>query len=146
MSKGKKTPEGASANIPSNEEFRSAVKYYLVNDLGMPELVAEEVLCADADFVERQRNKFSADNQIIINTADSLAFEPSKGVKWVQLEEGERKASETQVIIDADGSIRKYLDCLVTLGLHGQCRDSVAKAMLARGIESVFSLIASDTK
>lgn len=68
-------------------------------------------------------------------------YEPPKGVEWVRLEKGMRTAGEGDVVIELDGKLGHFLDSLVTLGMHGEGRDSVAKAMLVRGIETVFPLL-----
>lgn len=44
-------------------------------------------------------------------------------------------------MIELDGKLDKLLDSIVVLGLHGNDRDTVAKAMLVRGIEAIFPLI-----
>lgn len=131
----------AARSIPPLEEFRSAVKWILVNDHGMPELVAEEILSADADFLKRKHETFHADADMIAKTAEAFAYEPPAGVTWIRLEKGVRTAGEDQVVIDVGGELERYLGRLVALGLYGEDRDAVAKAMLARGIEAVFPLL-----
>jgi hypothetical protein len=148
MPKTKKVPEQKVVEmpkpLPSVEEFREAVKYALTHDHGMPSLYAEEVLDGDPEFVERHRQTFSTAENAIANAADGLRFEPPKGLKWVALSQGQRIADKEQLVLDADGALGRYLESLVTLGLHGPDRDAVASSMLAKGIESVFPLIATN--
>lgn len=140
-------PKATTASVPTKpiptfEEFREAVKYLLLNDHGMPKLVAEEILSADVDFLETNHGLFTKLDNAVAKTADSFAFEPVSGVTWVQLKPGMRTADKDQVVIDVGGEMGRYLERLVALGLHGAERDAVASIMLARGIESVFPLIA----
>lgn len=127
--------------IPTFDEFREAVKYILLNDHGMPDLVAEEILSADVEFLETNHGLFSKLDNAVAKTANSFAFEPATGITWVQLQTGMRTANKDQVVIDVGGEMGCYLEHLVQLGLHGASRDAVARIMLARGIESVFPLI-----
>lgn len=148
MPKEKPAPEQKVAGIPKPlptvEEFREAVKYALTHDHGMPMLYAEEVLDGEPEFVERHRQSFCKVENAIANAADGLRFEPPKGLKWVALSQGQRVADMGQLVLDADGALGGYLDSLVALGLHGPDRNAVASSMLAKGIETVFPLIATN--
>lgn len=148
MPKAKSTLEQKVAEIPkplpSVEQFREAVKYALTHDHGMPSLYAEEVLDGEAELVERHRQRFNDVENAITDAADGLRFEPPNGLKWVALSRGQRVVEKEQLVLSADGALGRYLDSLVTLGLHGPDRDAVASSMLAKGIESVFPLIATN--
>ena len=126
---------------PSVAEFRAAVKYVLTHLKGMPELVAEAVMDMDAPFMESKRLKCSNGDDDVLCVAEELATEPPGGAQWVQLEEGERVTRAGQLVIDIDGPLAKYLDAFVDIGLHGDSRDAVARAMMARGIEGAFFLL-----
>lgn len=135
--------------LPLFEEFREAVKYVLMHDHGMPSLYADEVLDGDPEFVERHRQTYheqAEDVGAVARAADGLRFEPPKGLKWVALEQGQRVVDADQIVLDADGAMGKYLDSLVTLGLHGGNRNAVASIMLAKGVETVFPLILANSK
>lgn len=140
------TPQvsGSAKPLPSLEEFRAAVKYALIHDHGMPDLYADELLDCEPEFVEQRRLGCHKGDNAIAKAADDLVFEPPKGRKWISLEKGQRVAEDGQVVLDADGAVGRYLDSLITLGLHGPDRDAVASAMLAKGIETVFPLIVSN--
>ena len=131
-------------SLPTLEDFRAALKYVLIHDHGMPELYADELLDCEHEFVEQRRLGCRDGDNAIAQAADDLVFEPPKGRKWISLEQGQRVAEDGQVVLAADGAVGRYLDSLVTLGLHGPDRDAVASAMLAKGIETVFPLIVSN--
>ena len=135
--------------LPSVEEFREAVKYVLMTDHGMPQLIADEILDDDPEFLERHRQTYHesiGDVGAVVRAAHGFRFEPPKGLKWVALEKGQCVADEDQIVLNANGAVGKYLDSLVTLGLHGNTRNAVASAMLAKGIETVFPLIFANLK
>ena len=136
--------EQSTKPLPSLEEFRAAVKYVLTHDHGMPELYADELLDCEPEFVEQRRLVCRTGDNAIAQAADDLVFEPPKGRKWISLEKGQRLAEAGQVVLDAEGSVGRYLDSLVALGLHGTNRDAVASSMLSKGIETVFPLIVSN--
>jgi len=130
--------------LPSLDDFRAAVKYALIHDHAMPELYADELLDCEREFVEQRRLTCRKGDNAVAQAADDLVFVPPKGRKWISLEEGQRVAEAGQVVLDAEGAVGRYLNNLVTLGLHGPDRDAVASAMLAKGIETVFPLIVSN--
>jgi len=135
--------------LPSVEEFRAAVKYLLMTDHGMPALYADEILDDDPEFLERHRQTYHeaiGDVGAVERAADGFRFDPPKGLKWVSLQKGQCVAEENQIVLDVNGAVDQYLDSLVALGLHGEDRNEVATAMLAKGIESVFPLILSKFK
>lgn len=127
--------------LPSIEEFRAAVRYSLVHDLSMPELYADELLDYEPEFLEERRKTCRTEENAVAQAADDLVIKPSKGRKWIVLEDGERVAGADQVVLEVNQALGDYLDCLVTLGIHGPSRDAVAGTMLAKGLESVFPLI-----
>ncbi|MDR9836944.1 MULTISPECIES: hypothetical protein [Herbaspirillum] len=137
-------------SLPSFAEFREAVKHVLTHDHGMPPLCADELLDGDPEFVERYRQKtgqYNDDGQgAIVLAAHGLRFEAPSGLKWVALKKGQRVADEDDVVMRAEGSLGKYLDRLVEIGLHGADRSAVAASMLSKGIESVFPLIMTAAK
>jgi hypothetical protein len=137
-----KQPSTAEPPLPSMSEFRASVKYVLVHDRGMPDLIAELVITADTAWLERQRQSFFSHEDPLTAAADGLVLTPPGGVQWIPFHPGMRIAAEKDLLVPADGAIDSYLNALVKVGLHGADRATVASAMLARGIESVFPLIA----
>lgn len=129
-------PQGALKDT-TFEAFIEGVRHVLITDRGTPETVATEMIDAEINFL---RNKWKA-GRGIIESAEAIAFEPETGVKWIKLNDGERVAEKYDLCIDGSGQLGKYIDQLVSLGLHGHTRDEVARTMLARGIESVIPLL-----
>ena len=138
------TSKGSEKVPPTIAEFREAVRYALTHDHGMPAIYADELLDGDLEFLERGRQSVGSVKNAITDTADGLRFEPPKGLKWISLGKDQRIAEAGQLVLNADGAMGQYLDNLVALGLHGDSRDAVASVMLAKGIESVFPLIATN--
>jgi hypothetical protein len=73
-------------------------------------------------------------------------LQDGSGSKWVQIEKDERVASDGDVVIELSHELKKYLDNLVSLGLHGDNRNDVAKILFSRGLEAVFPLIVNSKK
>lgn len=136
--------EVSAKSLPTLEDFRAALKYVLIHDHGMPELYAQELLDCEHEFVDQRRLGCREGDNAIAQAADDLVFEPPKGRKWISLEQGQRVADADHLVLDASGTLGRYIDNLVVLGLHGSDRDSVARTMLAKGLETVFPLIVSN--
>lgn len=134
---------GTPDSPPSPEQFREAVRHCLVHQSGMPELAADAVLDSESLFLEQRRLACRNGENTVLGAADEIAMRASESVRWVHLQDGDRVATESQVVIDVDGSLAPYLDRLLELGLHGATRDAIVATMLARGIESVYPMLSA---
>jgi len=116
------------------DDFRSAVRYLLISDHGMPAMVADEVIGLDDPYLQRIFGEGGSDGASPMEAAEELAIKPSSGKSWV-------KVGEDQVVFPVGGPINQYLEQLVATGLFGDNRTQVVEAMVRRGIESVLPLL-----
>lgn len=129
--------------ITTFEEFRVAVKYLLMHEHSMPELIAEEFLVADSVFMNTRFSQYGIGIGTMAETAESLVVTSDRGVNWIRLEEGDRQVSGNHAVIEINDQLNNYFEKLLELGLFGKNYDEVALAMVARGIESSFQMITS---
>ncbi|MFA6231058.1 MAG: hypothetical protein WC617_12935 [Rhodanobacter sp.] len=139
MAKKTEAPIVVPSEKPSIEAFREAIQHVLMKEHGAPELVAKALLELEDAYVRRaldedwgtEGNAFS----LVLDVADEIAIaKPADEPRWIKVE----KDTLSFKVNDQTGN---YLDALVKLGLHGETRNEVAKAMMARGIESAFPLL-----
>ncbi|AVA38248.1 hypothetical protein [Cupriavidus metallidurans] len=122
---------------PTLDEFRAAVRYLLVNDYGMPELVADETLNIDAQYVQNAYDESGLKDSSISDVADELAIKPRENREWVKVDSG-------QLIVTINDSVDGLLKRLANTGLYGDSIPDVAAAMLRRGIEAVLPALSLD--
>lgn len=124
---------------PSMEAFRDAIKHVLMKEHDAPELVANALLELEDAYIRRALDEdWGTDGKafnLVLDVADEIAIaKPTDGPRWVKVE----KDALSFKVNDETGN---YLDAITKLGLHGETRHEVAKAMMARGIEGVFPLL-----
>jgi hypothetical protein len=124
-------PATKSEKKATLEEFRVAVRYLLTTDYGMPELIADEVLLADEQYL---RESHGDGDVSVSDVADELAFKPHKNRAWVKIEDG-------QLIVDVNDQVKSILDRLAGTGLYGDSPAQVAVSLLCRGIETVLPVL-----
>lgn len=127
-----KKPTNQPATI---EQFLEAVRYLLINDKGMPELVADEVMLADDGYLREAFGERNATGAAAMEAADELVIRPRKAGEWVCL-------GEDQMLLTVDKRVRAHIASIGRVGLHGESNEEVAVAMLSRGIECVLPLAA----
>lgn len=127
------SPLSAEAPVTLND-FRTAVRYLLITDHGMPAMVADEVIKLDDPYLQRIFGEGGSDGASPMEAAEELAIKPSSEKSWVKL-------GDDQVVIRASGYINQYVDQLVGTGLFGDDRTQVVDAMVRRGIESVLPVL-----
>jgi hypothetical protein len=126
-----KTP-GAGVT-PTLDEYRASVRYLLVTDFGMPELVADEVLAAEQRYIRQAFGDGGASRKDGRDVADELEMKPSENPAWVRV-------GENALVLEVNDAIAGYLDNLVKVGLYGQTPSDVAYTMLCRGIETLLTV------
>lgn len=126
--------ESKSQKKATLEDFRAAVRYLLLNDYGMPELVADEVLQADAQYVQSAYEESGLKDTAITDVADELAIKPPENREWVRVNDG-------QLIVAVNDSIGDLLKRLANTGLYGDSVEDVAATLLCRGIEAVLPVL-----
>lgn len=119
------------------DEFRAAVRYLLVNDYGMPELVADETLNIDAQYVQNSYEESCPNDSSISDVADELAIKPREKREWVRVDSG-------QLVVTINDRIEALLKRLANTGLYGDSIPDVAATMLCRGIEAVLPALSLD--
>ncbi len=119
------------------DEFRAAVRYLLVNDYGMPELVADETLNIDTQYVQNSYEESGRNESSISDVADELAIKPRENREWVRVDSG-------QLIVTINDRIEDLLKRLANTGLYGDSISDVAATMLRRGIEAVLPALPLD--
>lgn len=125
-------PAGAESAV-TFDEFRASVRYLLVNDHGMPELVADEALESDDRYVRDSYGDGGLKRKQAIEVADELAIKPGGNSSWVRIADG-------TIVVEVNERVENYLKNLVGVGLYGQTPSDVAYTMLCRGIESLLSV------
>lgn len=139
MAKKAVTGVGVPEEKPSFEAFRDAIQHVLMTEHVAPELVAKALLESEDDYIrgvlDESWGQEGKTSSLVFDVAAEIAIrEPRNKPKWVIVE-------ENMLVLEIGGSTGDYLDALVNLGLYGETRHEVAKAMMARGIESVFHLL-----
>jgi len=115
-------------------EFRAAVRFMLVNEHGMPELVADEVLENDAKYVQDSFQENGENRSSVADVANELAIKPSKNREWVKVDAG-------QMVLTVDSRVEELLTNLMSTGLDGDSLADVAATLLCRGIETVLPVL-----
>jgi len=116
------------------EEFRVAVKYLLLNEYGMPELVANEMLLADAQYVQNAFDECGLKDSSISDVAEELSIKPRANREWVKVDEG-------QLIVTVNNRIDDLLKRIANTGLYGDTVADVVVTLLCRGIEAVLPVL-----
>ena len=131
----KTTPPEPANQAPDStlDDFRAAVRYLLINDHGMPDLVADAAIAVDDDYVQRAYANRSGDRRLVMEVAGELAIKPRDHASWVRVGEG-------QIVVSLNDNVQAYLKSLVEVGLYGQTPEDVAHTMLCRGIEGLLSV------
>ncbi|MYM92816.1 hypothetical protein [Duganella vulcania] len=136
-------PASGHGPVPSAAEFNEAIKYVLVNDKGMPPLVADSVMQMDSGFLERCRNDARNKAVDVVAIADELVMQPNVRARWVDLNEASREEGDaTGIVISAGTAIDHHLNSLLAMGLYGHDRTSVANAVFLRGLEALLPVVA----
>lgn len=135
MVKRQASPAEEERSVGTFDDFRSAVKFVLMREHSTPEMLADEILTIDAEYLQAAFEEVSkkSDELKISDVAEELAVRPRRGVRWIRVE-------EDSVVVGTSKQLDEYLDNLVASGLFGDDRNEVAHAMLCRGVESVISL------
>lgn len=131
----KKTSADAGAyGTASFEDYRAAIKHLLIVEHGAPELVADDLILADDGYLRASWNNKTP----LLEVADEIALKPNEDQVWV-------KIGNDKSVIKISAETCTYLEEIAELGLYGETRDEVARAMIARGLESVLPLAAAAT-
>jgi hypothetical protein len=124
---------------PTLEEFRDAIMHVLMKEHGAPELVARALLDSEEDYIRRAlEDDWGVDGKasiLVFEVAGEIVISPPRETaKYVFVD-------KDMVLVEVSKEADKYLKELLGLGLHGETRHEVARAMMARGIETVFPLL-----
>lgn len=128
---GRPVPRAEAAKPATLEEFQSAIRFLLVNEHGMPELVADDLMKIDEAYVQNAFADVSERETLVMEVATELTVRPKKGLTWVRVNDG-------QLVLDINEPMQGYLNQLVEAGLYGDTAAEVARSMLCRGIEVVL--------
>lgn len=128
---GRPKPSTEAAKPATLEEFQSAIRFLLINEHGMPELVADDLMKIDEDYVQNAFADPGERETLVMEVATELTVRPKEGLKWVHV-------SHDQLVLDINGPMQAYLEQLVEVGLYGDTVAQVARAMLSRGVEVVL--------
>ncbi|WP_321820829.1 MULTISPECIES: hypothetical protein [unclassified Burkholderia] len=123
-----------SSNPATLADFRAAVRYLLLNEHGMPELVADEVLEADAQYVQSAFEESGVRDTAVSEIATELAIAPRNDRQWVKVEDG-------QLVVTVNERVTDLLKRLADTGLYGDSIACVAATLLCRGIEAVLPVL-----
>lgn len=113
------------------DEFRAGVRYLLVHDQGMPELVADDILNGETEYLEEAFQSGSDRKVRLQEIADELAFRPRTNSEWIRLQKG-------QMIVNLNSQVREVVETIATTGLYGTSAEDVAVTLLSRGVEAVM--------
>jgi transcriptional regulator with XRE-family HTH domain len=123
-------------------QYREAVRFLLVNDVGTPELVADALLEADENFL---RGAFEERRGLtLLDVVDELRVRPSAACSWVQLEKGQvivDPTADDHVILRFSSKLGALLDSVVQTGLYGETKEAVVDGLVRRGIEAVLPMV-----
>lgn len=115
------------------EQFLEAVRYLLVNEKGMPELVADEIMAADDGYLREAFGEVDATGKMAMEAADELVIRPRKSGEWVRLD-------DEQMLLTVNKKVRAHIESIGKFGLYGDSDEEVAATLLCRGIECVLPL------
>ena len=130
MTKATTEPKARKSTL---EQYREGVRHLLIQEHGMPEIVADEVLDTDATYI---RDSFN-DASLIAEVALELSIKPSRDRVWVKLDPAE-------LIVTANTPVAELLKRLLKTGLYGDSVAEVANTMLRRGIEATMQVLVRD--
>ncbi|WP_425953000.1 hypothetical protein [Ralstonia pseudosolanacearum] len=131
MATEKTEPNGQKTTI---EDFRAAVRFLLVNDHGMPDLVADDVLLADENYVQEAFEEGGKNGATVAAVAEELSIKPRENREWIKVDDG-------QLVVTISTRADELLNRLLSTGLYGNTVADVAAAMLCRGIEAVLPVL-----
>lgn len=115
------------------DQFLESVRYLLINEKGMPELVATEVMAMDDDYLREAFAEHDATGKMAMEAADELVIRPRKSGEWVRL-------GDDQMLLTVNKRMRTHIESIGKVGLYGDRDEEVATALLSRGIECVLPL------
>ena len=124
-------PTSKTSDVATFEDFRGGVSYLLVHEHGMPEIVARDVLEAEADYLEKSFQEAGDRRVMVTEVAEELACEPRRNVEWIRKAKGD-------MILSLNDKVRELLESIATTGLYGGTPEDVAQVLLCRGVETVL--------
>ena len=138
MSKVKKNVVPAKGMPATLGEFQESIRWLLVNEHGMPELVVQEVMDGDLDYISNVFNECHAGSASCTNpvgeVAEQLVITPRNDGSWVKLE-------QDMIVLNLEGKVSTLLTLAVKSGLYGDTKAEAADALLRRGIEVALPVI-----
>lgn len=124
------------------EEFLKAVKYCMVNEHNIPEIVADEFFCLDKNYFNDQYERYlksdPSENTFILELVDDYAPKPNEKSQW-------REIGVDEVVLTIDDKLNRWIDEAHATGLYGEDRADTIMRLLCRGVESVMPILGRQT-